>query len=85
MTVELVHAGSEVHVEARLRALAAYDIDIVICGRGQTIPLCRRGSGYDAAGLDYLIGMSKQYYDRQAGIGCARKEQQSFLYLTRFR
>jgi hypothetical protein len=29
--------------------------DIFIVGNGQSIPLCRRGSGFDAAGLDYLI------------------------------
>jgi len=48
-----------------LGALAAYDLDVSIVGCGRTIPLCRKGSGYDAAGIDYLIGMSKQYYDRR--------------------
>ena len=52
-------------VESRLKTLAAYDIDIVIGGDGRSIPLCRRGSGFDAAGLDYLIGKRTQYYDRR--------------------
>ena len=52
-------------MEARLGALAAYDTDIFVVGRGQSIPLCRRGLGYDAAGLDYLIGKRTQYYDRR--------------------
>ena len=52
-------------MEARLGALAAYDTDIFIVGWGQSIPLCRRGLGYDAAGLDYLIGKRTQYYVRR--------------------
>jgi hypothetical protein len=52
-------------MEARLGALAAYDTDIFIVGCGQNIPLCRRGLGYDAAGLDYLIRKRTQYYDRR--------------------
>jgi hypothetical protein len=52
-------------MEARLGALAAYDTDIFIVGCGQNIPLCRKGSGFDAAGLDYLIGKRTQYYDRR--------------------
>jgi hypothetical protein len=52
-------------MESRLKTLAAYDVDIVIGGDGQHIPLCRRGSGFDAAGLDYLIGKRTEYYDRR--------------------
>jgi len=28
-------------------------------------PLCQKGSGFDAAGLDYLIGKRTQYYARR--------------------
>jgi hypothetical protein len=49
-------------MESRLGALAAYDIDIFILSGGRKIPLCRRGLGFDAAGLDYLIGKRTQYY-----------------------
>ena len=52
-------------MESRLGALAAYGTDIFIVGGGQSIPLCRRGSGFDAAGLDYLIGKRTQYYARR--------------------
>jgi hypothetical protein len=52
-------------MEARLGALAAYDIDIFMLGGGRKIPLCRKGSGFDAAGLDYLIGKRTEYYARR--------------------
>jgi hypothetical protein len=52
-------------VESRLKTLAAYDIDIFIGGGREGIPLCRRGSGFDAAGLDYLIGKRTEYYARR--------------------
>jgi hypothetical protein len=43
-------------VEARLKGLAAYDTDIFIGGDRENIPLFRRGSGFDAAGLNCLTG-----------------------------
>jgi hypothetical protein len=52
-------------MEARLRALEAYNLDVFIVGSGRQIPLCRRGSGFDAAGLDYLIGKQTEYYARR--------------------
>jgi hypothetical protein len=52
-------------MESRLEALAAYSTDIFIVGGGQSIPLCRKGSGFDAAGLDYLVGKRTQYYVRR--------------------
>src|ERR1022692_4891994 len=52
-------------MEARLGALAAYDIDIFMVGGGRKIPLCRKGSGFDAAGLDYLIGKRTEHYVRR--------------------
>ena len=52
-------------MEARLGALAAYDIDIFILSGERKIPLCRRGLGFDATGLDYLIGKRTQYYVRR--------------------
>jgi hypothetical protein len=52
-------------METRLGALAAYETDIFIVGHGQSIPLCRKGSGFDAAGLDYLIGKRTEYYVRR--------------------
>jgi hypothetical protein len=52
-------------MESRLGALVAYDTDVFIVGCGQSIPLCRKGSGFDAAGLDYLIGKRTEYYVRR--------------------
>jgi hypothetical protein len=52
-------------MEVRLGALAAYDIDIFIGGGRESIRLCRRGSGFDTAGLDFLIGKRTQYYVRR--------------------
>jgi hypothetical protein len=52
-------------VESRLKTLAAYDIDIFIGGGRESIRLCRRGSGFDTAGLDYLIGKRTEYYARR--------------------
>lgn len=52
-------------MEARLGTLAAYDIDIFMLGGGRRIPLCRTGSGFDTAGLDYLIGKRTEYYVRR--------------------
>jgi hypothetical protein len=52
-------------MESRLGTLAAYDLDIFIVGGGRKIPLCRRRSGFDAAGLDYLIGKRTEYYVRR--------------------
>jgi hypothetical protein len=52
-------------MESRLEALAAYSTDIFIVGGGQSIALCRKGSGFDAAGLDYVIGRRTEYYLRR--------------------
>jgi hypothetical protein len=52
-------------MESRLKTLAAYDIDIFIGGGRGSIRLCRRGSGFDTAGLDYLIGTRTEYYARR--------------------
>jgi hypothetical protein len=52
-------------MEARLGALAGYDIDVFMLSGGRKIPLCRKGSGFDAAGLDYLIGKRTEYYARR--------------------
>ena len=52
-------------MELRLEALRVYDIDIFIVGGGRSIPLCRRGLGFDAAGLDHLIGRRTEFYVRR--------------------
>jgi hypothetical protein len=64
LTPNLIPSDTK-EMEARLGALAAYDIDIFMVGGGRKIPLCRKGSGFDAAGLDYLIGKRMEYYVRR--------------------
>ena len=65
LSPDLIPSGAK-ELEARVGVLAAYDMDIfLIVGCGQKIPLCRRGSGFDAAGLDYLIGKRTEYYVRR--------------------
>jgi preprotein translocase subunit YajC len=52
-------------MERRLEALAEYRADVFILVSGRKIPLCRRGSGFDAAGLDFLIGRRTEFYVRR--------------------
>jgi hypothetical protein len=46
-------------VDARLKALASYGIDIFIDRDKERIPLCRRSSGFDAAGIRVCANTSK--------------------------
>jgi hypothetical protein len=47
-----------------LKTLIAYHAEIFVTDPNGNIPLWANDSGYDSAGLDYLIETSKQYYDR---------------------
>jgi hypothetical protein len=49
----------------RLQALSHYGSDIFVLDNDQTISLWGKRSGFDPAGLDYLIERSKRYYDRR--------------------
>jgi hypothetical protein len=49
----------------RLQALTLYGGDIFVLDNDQTISLWGKRSGFDPAGLDYLIERSKGYYDRR--------------------
>jgi preprotein translocase subunit YajC len=51
--------------QSRLKTLIAYHADIFVADPKGDIPLWTNDSGYDSAGLDYLIKRSKQYYDRR--------------------
>ena len=51
-------------IEARLKTLTAFGADIFIVGDHKSIRFWKNGSGFDAAGLDYLIKTRKQYYVR---------------------
>ncbi len=49
----------------RLQALTLYGSDIFVLYNDQTTSLWGKRSGFDPAGLDYLIERSKRYYDRR--------------------
>jgi hypothetical protein len=51
-------------IEARLKMLIAFGADIFMLGEHESIRLWKRGSGFDAAGLDYLIKTRTEYYIR---------------------
>jgi len=50
---------------SRLQALTLYGSDIFVLGNGETISLWGKSSGFDQAGLDYLIEIGKEYYVRR--------------------
>jgi hypothetical protein len=49
----------------RLKTLTVFGIDIFIAGDHESICLWKNGSGFDSAGLDYLINRSNGYCDRR--------------------
>ena len=49
-------------IDARLKTLTAFGTDIFIQHDHERVALWKNGSGYDAAGLDYLINRRKEYY-----------------------
>ena len=52
-------------IDARLKTLTAFGTDIFILEDRERVALWKNGSGYDAAGLDYLINRRKEYYLRR--------------------
>lgn len=52
-------------IDARLKTLIAFGADIFIVGIRESIRFWKNGSGFDAAGLDYLIKTRQQYYVRR--------------------
>jgi hypothetical protein len=52
-------------IDARLKTLIAFGVDIFILGDQESIRFWKNGSGFDAAGLDYLIKTRKEYYIRR--------------------
>ena len=49
-------------IESRLKRLVTYHADIYIADANESIRLWTKNSGYDPAGLDYLIELRKEYY-----------------------
>ncbi len=52
-------------IQSRLTMLTAYRSDVFVADPKGNIPLWAKDSGYDAAGLGYLIERSKRYHDRR--------------------
>jgi hypothetical protein len=52
-------------IESRLATLTAFGTDIFIQDDRVRISLWANGTGYDASGLDYLIGARKAHYVRR--------------------
>jgi hypothetical protein len=52
-------------IDARLKALIAFGTDIFIVGDHESIRFWKNGSGFEPAGLDYLIKTRKEYYVRR--------------------
>jgi hypothetical protein len=52
-------------IDARLKTLTAFGTDIFIQHNDGRLPLWKKGFGYDAAGLDYLIRARREHYLRR--------------------
>jgi hypothetical protein len=52
-------------IDARLKTLTAFGTDIFILEDRERVALWKNGSGYDVAGLDYLLNRRKEYYFRR--------------------
>ena len=52
-------------IDFRLKTLIAFGADIFMVGDHESIRFWKNGSGFDAAGLDYLIKTRKEYYVRR--------------------
>jgi preprotein translocase subunit YajC len=52
-------------INDRLRTLGEFGTDIFLLCDGERVALWKRGSGFDAAGLDYLIKTRTEYYVRR--------------------
>jgi len=52
-------------IDSRLKTLIAFGADIFIVGDQESVRFWKNDSGFDAAGLDYLIKTRKEYYVRR--------------------
>src|ERR1700740_3309050 len=51
-------------IQTRILALAGYGCDLFIAHNPSSIPLWRKGSGLDAAGLEFLMSRGNEWYSR---------------------
>jgi preprotein translocase subunit YajC len=52
-------------LDARLDTLIVFGVDIFVLRDNEGVRLWKNGSGYDAAGLDYIIRLRQKHYLRQ--------------------
>jgi hypothetical protein len=52
-------------IQTRIQALAGYGCDLFIAHNPSSIPLWRKGSGLDAAGLEFLMSRGKEWYEQR--------------------
>ena len=52
-------------IRSRFRSLVAYGCDIFILHDGGCVPIWRKHSGLDPAGLDFLMSRGKDWYARR--------------------
>src|SRR5437667_7979668 len=55
-------------IQSRLETLIPYSTDIFVASPAGNLPLWTRGSGYEQAGLDYLVEVRKQGFERRRRI-----------------
>jgi len=60
-------------INARLKTLTEFGTDIFLLHDHERVALWKHGSGFDAAGLDYLINRRKEYYVRRGSERTLRK------------
>lgn len=66
-------------IDARLNTLVSFDTDIFIARAKENIRLWKSGTGYDTAGLDYLIKTRKEYYARRQRERSLKKDDRVAL------
>ena len=52
-------------INSRLKTLTDFGTNVFLRHHGDRVVLWNRGSGFDPAGLDYIIKMSNEYYERR--------------------
>src|ERR1700751_567400 len=52
-------------IQTRIQALAAYGCDLFIANNPSSIPLWHKDSGFDAAGLEFLMRRGQEWYARR--------------------
>jgi len=52
-------------IDARLKTLSEFGTDIYLLRDCESVALWKNGSGFDAAGLDYVLKIRKEYYVRR--------------------